>query len=151
MTVCTRHMQTLAARLGFDSTVIPISVPATLLTDSGAEQAAPYVPNARRRTMAIAAHGTPQPRKGPSHAVACVRRHTTVACPRTWISPAATRWVDGCRPLREIWGVETHVTFHGVVPQDAVRTHCRAHLHVMSSRHEAACGLKPRPQGSPRR
>src|SRR6185436_1023231 len=32
VTVCTRHMQGLAAKLGFDSTVIPIGVPAALFT-----------------------------------------------------------------------------------------------------------------------
>src|SRR6185436_17617745 len=42
----------------------------------------------------------------------------------------------GAAQIAELQG---HVTFHGVVPHDTVQTMiARTHLHLMSSRHEAA-------------
>ena len=139
ITVCTRHMQTLAARLGFNSMVIPIGVPSTLFTNPGAAEATPYVPNATDTgpwQLLHMAHLNPVKDQATLLRAFGVIRQSHDA----HLDIAGGDTMDGrLQALARDLGLANHVTFHGAVPQDVVRALLsRAHLHVMSSRHEAA-------------
>lgn len=129
VTVCTRHMQTLAAEFGFDTTVIPIGVPAELFTDPGAAKASPW------RLLHMAHLNPVKDQATMLRAFAAIRQshdaHLDIAGGDTMSGR-----IQG---LASDLGLANHMTFHGAAPQDAVRNLLsRAHLHVMSSRHEAA-------------
>ncbi|HUR22093.1 MAG TPA: glycosyltransferase family 4 protein [Vicinamibacterales bacterium] len=134
VTVCTRHMQSLAAGLGFDATVIPIGVPARLFTDEGAT---PYGQQDEGpwRLLHLAHLNPVKDQATLLRAFANIRRshdaHLDIAGGDTMNGRIQT--------LASDLGLSSHVTFHGLVPQETVRTLLsHAHLHVLSSRHEAA-------------
>jgi glycosyltransferase involved in cell wall biosynthesis len=129
VTVCTRHMQALAQRLAFSATVIPIGVPARLFSQTVAPDGPPW------RLLHMAHLNPVKDQSTLLRAFAIIRQshdaHLDVAGGDT---------MDGrIQMLARDLGLASHVTFHGTVPQDTVRTLLsRAHLHVLSSRHEAA-------------
>jgi glycosyltransferase involved in cell wall biosynthesis len=128
VTVCTHHMHALATRLGFETTVITIGVPGTLFAQPGAAEA-PW------RLLHMAHLNPVKDQATLLRAFARIRQshdaHLDIAGGDT---------MDGrIQSMARDLGLANHVTFHGVVPQDTVRSLLsRAHLHVMSSRHEAA-------------
>ena len=129
VTVCTRHMQALAARLGFNSTVIPIGVPATLFTRTEVTGDGPW------RLLHMAHLNPVKDQATLLRAFAVIRQshdaHLDIA--------GGDTMGGRLQALASDLGLASHVTFHGAVTQDTVRALLsRAHLHVMSSRHEAA-------------
>jgi glycosyltransferase involved in cell wall biosynthesis len=136
VTVCTRHMQSLAAGLGFNSTVIPIGVPRELFGDVGAAKATPHAQDEGPWRLLHMAHLNPVKDQATLLRAFAVIRQSHDA----HLDIAGGDTMDGrIQGLAGDLGLLHHVTFHGVVPQDGIRTLLsRAHLHVMSSRHEAA-------------
>lgn len=129
VTVCTRHMQVLAERLGFTSTVVPIGVPPTMFTRAAPADGPPW-------QLLHVAHLNPVKDQATLlRAFASIRRthnaHLHVAggdAMRGRIQAMARELV-----------LSEDVTFHGEVPQDTIRSLvARTHVHVLSSRHEAA-------------
>jgi glycosyltransferase involved in cell wall biosynthesis len=129
VTVCTRHMQTLAARVGFNSTVIPIGVPAALFTRTEVTGDGPW------RLLHMAHLNPVKDQATLLRAFAVMRRRHDAH-----LDIAGGDTMGGrMQALAGDLGLASHVTFHGAVTQDTVRgLVSRAHLHVMSSRHEAA-------------
>src|SRR5688572_7972679 len=129
VTVCTRHMQTLAARLDFTTTVIPIGVPSTLFTHTHPPDEGPW-------RLVHMAHLNPVKDQATLLAAFAAIRQSHDA----HLDIAGGDTMEGrIQAMARDLGLANHVTFHGAVAQDTVRALLsRAHLHVMSSRHEAA-------------
>ena len=132
VTVCTRHMQKLAAALGFDATIIPIGLPKNLMSDDGLT----------RRSLGEGGRLLHLAHLNP------VKDQATLLCAFAAIRRTHDAHLDiaggdtmggRIQQMAKDLGLANDVTFHGTVPQDKVRELLSyAHIHVISSRHEAA-------------
>jgi glycosyltransferase involved in cell wall biosynthesis len=129
VTVCTRHMQRLAARLGFTTTVIPIGVPPRLFAGEGAMEGPPW-------QLLHVAHLNPVKDQATLlRAFAAIRGTHDAHLHLAGGDAMGGRIQAMARELR----LSECVTFHGEVPHDTIRSLlARCHVQVMSSRHEAA-------------
>jgi glycosyltransferase involved in cell wall biosynthesis len=130
VTVCTAHMAALARSLGIEPDVIPVGVPRSMFGDASRPAGPPW-------TLFHVAHLN-RVKDQPTllRAFAALR----LDHPDTHLDIAGFDTLNGSlQRLAQELGVSAAVTFHGVIDHDAVRAlHARAHVHVMSSRHEAA-------------
>jgi glycosyltransferase involved in cell wall biosynthesis len=129
VTVCTRHMQALAQRLGFNATVIPIGVPGELITQTVAPDGPPW------RLLHLAHLNPVKEQATLLRAFATIRQshdaHLDIA--------GGDAMTGRIQALARELGLSEDVTFHGVQTQgDVRRLLASAHLHLLSSRHEAA-------------
>lgn len=129
VTVCTRHMQALAERHGFKSTVVPIGLPPMMFNDTTAADGPPW------QLLHIAHLNPVKDQATLLRAFAAIRRTHDAH-----LSLAGGDAMGGrVQAMAQELGLASDVTFHGVVPQDTIRSLlARTHVHVMSSRHEAA-------------
>lgn len=129
VTVCTHHMQALASALGVTSRVVPIGVPRMWFTGPTAAEGPPW-------QLLHVGHLNPVKDQATLlRAFAAVRRthdaHLNVA--------GGDTMGGRIQALAHELGLSKDVTFHGEVPQETLRAlFARTHIHVMSSRHEAA-------------
>ena len=131
VTVCTRFMQQLAAAHGVTARLIPIGVP-------GGSTAAPTRPpeGPPWRLMHVASINPVKDHDTLLSAMAAlVVRH-----PDVHLDIVGADTMHGHAERRaEALGLSSRVTFHGFLPNDVIASMwAQAHLHVVSSRHEAA-------------
>jgi glycosyltransferase involved in cell wall biosynthesis len=134
VTVCTRHMQQLAERLGFSASIVPIGMPPAFLQPGRFHQG-DGAPSAANRLVHVAHLNPVKDQATLLHAFAGVRRTHDAHLDIVGGDTMNGRVQALARELR----LERAVTFHGSVSQERVRALLSdAALHVMSSRHEAA-------------
>ena len=137
-TVCSGYMEQLARRHGIAPAVIPLGVDRELFNGGGGTGARPpgSLPPRPWRLLHVA-HLNP------------VKDQTTLLYAfRTVVARAGGAHLDvvgedtmngAIHRLARALDLESHITFHGPQPIDAVaRLYAHAHLFVLSSRHEAA-------------
>jgi glycosyltransferase involved in cell wall biosynthesis len=136
VTVCTTFMQRLAAARGVTARVIPIGMPRPASSDS--RDVPPRRPTEGPPWRLIHVASINPVKDHDTLLRAMARALTTNAALHLDIVGADTR--DGhAQRLAASLGIDGHVTFHGFLPADAIASLWeRAHLHVVSSRHEAA-------------
>ena len=130
VTVPTRHMQQLAERHGIVSTIVPHGVPADHLSSERPRPGPPW------RLIHVAHRNAVKDQASLLTAIAGVRaRH-----PGLHLDIVGGDTLDGATERQAAaLGLRDVVTFHGPVSHAAVRRLlATAHLHVLSSRHEAA-------------
>jgi glycosyltransferase involved in cell wall biosynthesis len=132
VTVCTTFMQQLAAQHGVRAQVIPIGAVADnpgLLPERPAE-GPPW------RLLHVASINAVKDHDTLLRAMAAV----VARLPDVHLDMVGADTRDGhAQRLAESLGLARHVTFHGFLTTDALQPlWARAHLHVVSSRHEAA-------------
>jgi len=131
VTVCTTFMQHLAKAHGVAARVIPIGVPdvAGAVPETAAE-GPPW------RLMNVASINPVKDHETLLRAMAAVVvRHPDVHLDIVGADTTGGR----IERLAASLGLGSHVTFHGFLPSDVIRPMwVRTHLHVVSSRHEAA-------------
>ena len=130
VTVTTHYMQGLAQQLGFSTTVVPIGVPKRLL-----QKDVTHSCSGQGRLLHLAHLNPVKDQPTLLRAFAEVRRSHDVH-----LDIAGGDTMHGrVQALAGELGLESAVTFHGVVPQETVRgLLSRANVHVLSSRHEAS-------------
>jgi glycosyltransferase involved in cell wall biosynthesis len=129
VTVCTRHMAGLARECGVDAHVISIGVPRSHIVSPVRAQGPPW------RLLHTGHLNRVKDQPTLLRAVARVRATHDVHLD---IVGGDTLGGQVQRLAHEL-GLTPDVTFHGVLAHDEVRALvCRAHVHVQSSRHEAA-------------
>lgn len=136
VTVSTLFMQRLAASHGVTARVIPIGVPRVLGPDGtdAVPETAPEGPP--WRLMHVASINPVKDHQTLLSAMAVVvDRNPNVHLDIVGADTSGGRIARLAASL----GLQSHVTFHGFLPSDAIAPMwTRAHLHVVSSRHEAA-------------
>jgi glycosyltransferase involved in cell wall biosynthesis len=128
VTVCTGHMATLAKGLGIHADVIPIGVPRELFGDAARMDGPPW------RLVHVGHLNRVKDQSTLLRAFAALRmRHTH-------LDVVGEDTLGGqVQQLAHDLGLGASVTFHGALTHDAVcALYAHAHVHVMSSRHEAA-------------
>jgi glycosyltransferase involved in cell wall biosynthesis len=130
VTVPTRHMQQLAERHGIVSTIVPHGVPADHLSSGRPRPGPPW------RLIHVAHRNAVKDQATLLTAVADVRARY----PGTHLDIVGGDTLDGAIERQAAaLGLRDHVTFHGPVSHATVRRLlATAHLHVLSSKHEAA-------------
>lgn len=142
VTVCTTFMQQLAAQHGVDARVIPLGVPSRYARNDGPD------PSALSRTPDCPPEGPPW-RLMHVASINPVKDHDTLLRamaaliarhPDAHLDIVGADTGDGAAArIAHALGLDDHVTFHGFLPSDRIEPMwARAHLHVVSSRHEAA-------------
>lgn len=129
VTVCTRHMASLASRFGVEASVIPIGVPDTLFVPATPSDGPPW------RLLHVAHLNPVKDQPTLLRALVAIRKDHDVH-----LDIAGGDTLGGTiQNLTHDLGLGGHVTFHGSVPQHSIRDlMAHAHIHVLSSRHEAA-------------
>lgn len=129
VTVCTRHMASLASRFGVEASVIPIGVPDTLFVPAAPPDGPPW------RLLHVAHLNPVKDQATLLRALVAIRKLHDVH-----LDIAGGDTLGGkIQRLAHDLGLTGHVTFHGSVPQETIRAMlARTHIHVLSSRHEAA-------------
>lgn len=130
ITVATGYMARMPALEGARVDVVPIGVDTRRFPPSPAVDGPPW------RLLRVASINPVKDYATLLRAFAAVVSHL----PDVHLDIVGADTMDGAaQGLSRALGVETHVTFHGFQPTDAVAVfYARAHLHVLSSRHEAA-------------
>lgn len=130
VTVCSRYMESLAARHGIEPHVIPFGVDARLFQPADLPDGPPW------RLVHVASLNPVKDQPTLLEAFARVREHA----PEVHLDMVGGDTLNGAVQREAVrLGVAGHVTFHGVQPSTVVAGHYRrAHLAVMASRHEAA-------------
>jgi glycosyltransferase involved in cell wall biosynthesis len=137
VTVCTAHMASLAEGLGIHADVIPIGVPRELFGDAARMDGPPWrlvhvghLNRVKDQATLLRAFASLRMRQWGNEA-----RH-----PDTHLDVVGEDTLGGqVQQLAHDLGLGASVTFHGALTHDAVcALYARAHVHVMSSRHEAA-------------
>jgi len=130
VTVCTEYLASMPALQNRRPEVIPIGVDPTRFPATPRAEGPPW------RLLRVASLNPVKDYPLLLRATASIVRQL----PETHLDIVGEDTLDGaiqaqCRAL----GLDRHVTFHGVQPTDALgRFYGRAHVHVVSSRHEAA-------------
>jgi glycosyltransferase involved in cell wall biosynthesis len=129
LTVCTTYMATLARASGADAAVVPLGVDPRYFSPGDAN-GPPW------RLLHVASLNRVKDQATLLRALALV----TAREPRVTLDIVGEDTLNGeIQRLARALGVESAVTFHGFTPTDAIGVfYERAHLHVVSSRHEAA-------------
>jgi glycosyltransferase involved in cell wall biosynthesis len=130
VTVNTGHMAGLAAGHDVTADVIPMGVPRSLFTHGASPAGPPW------RLFQAAHLNRVKDQATLIRALAALRQ----THPDSRLDVAGRDTLGGeIAQLARAAGVEAQVTFHGVLPHDAVQAlMARAHVYVQSSRHEAA-------------
>lgn len=130
VTVCTAHMAALAGRHGIPTEVIPLGVPSDLFVDAARPAGPPW------RLLHVGHLNRVKDQATLLRAFAMLR----ASHPDTHLDIAGGDTLDGeIQGLARDLDLATSITFHGAVDHAAVMAlHAQAHVHVMSSRHEAA-------------
>jgi glycosyltransferase involved in cell wall biosynthesis len=130
VTVCTRYMARLARQHSVAVDVIPIGVP----TVEGASIVRPA--GGPWRLLHVASINPVKDHRTLLHAMQLVVK----AAPDVHLDVVGADTLDGAiQSLSTKLGLDAHVTFHGFQPTDALaHFYARAHVHVVSSRHEGA-------------
>ena len=142
LTVCSEHMHRLARAHAVEPAVIPIGVDTTTFTPAN------HAPGPPWRLLHAASLNPVKDQPTLLQAF----RHVLDRVPDVHLDIAGEDTLGGAiQELARRLGVDRHVTFHGVQPTEAlVRMYQRAHVFVLSSRHEAgavvvleaaACGV----------
>ena len=142
VTVCTNYMHQLGAQHGVDARVIPLGVPRHYALHTGPD------PSAYSRTPDRPPEGPPW-RLMHVASINPVKDHDTLLRamaaligrhPDVHLDIVGADVGDGAAArIAHSLGLDDHVTFHGFLPSDLIEPlWARAHLHVVSSRHEAA-------------
>ena len=131
VTVCTRYQASMPALGGRAVDVIPIGIDTTLFPVAVRAEGPPW------RLLRVASLNAVKDYPMLLRAMASIANQL----PDAHLDIVGEDTLNGavqaqCRAL----GLHQHVTFHGVQPTDALgqRLYGRAHVHVVSSRHEAA-------------
>jgi glycosyltransferase involved in cell wall biosynthesis len=130
VTVCTRYLASMPALGGRHVDVIPIGVDAALFPVASRAEGPPW------RLLRVASLNAVKDYPMLLRAMAAI----VTQLPDTHLDIVGEDTVNGavqaqCRAL----ALDKHVTFHGVQPTDALgRLYGHAHVHMVSSRHEAA-------------
>lgn len=130
VTVCTQYQQGLARAHGVDALVIPLGVDRRVFGPGRPEDGPPW------RLVHVA---NLNPVKDQTTLLQAFAR-VVAADPRVHLDIVGLDTLDGAmQRLAADLGLSGRVTFHGWLSTDAVAPlYQRAHLHVLSSRHEAA-------------
>lgn len=130
VTVCTQFMANLATRHGVQPEIVPLGVDARQFPPTRPPHGPPW------RLLRVASLNQVKDYPTLLRAFAAVVRDA----PDTHLDIVGEDTLDGAtQALARTLGLESRVTFHGVQPTDQLATfYARAHLHVVSSRHEAA-------------
>lgn len=130
ITVCTDYQQALARAHGTEALVIPLGVDRRVFTPGAVEAGPPW------RLVHVANLNPVKDQPTLLRAFARIAE----ADPRVHLDLVGLDTLDGAvQRLASELGIAGRVTFHGCLPTDALVPHYqRAHLHVLSSRHEAA-------------
>jgi glycosyltransferase involved in cell wall biosynthesis len=142
LTVCTGHMRVLARAHGVEPAVLPLGVDTTRFT------ATDRLPGPPWRLLHAASLNPVKDQRTLLHAF----RHVLDRVGDAHLDIAGEDTLGGAiQDIARQLGIDRHVTFHGVQPTEAlVGLYQRAHLFVLSSRHEAgavvvleaaACGV----------
>ncbi len=136
VTVCTTFMQQLAARHGVSARVIPIGVPRPISANDGTVLPRRPPEGPPWRLLHVASINPIKDHDTLLRAMAtAIATHADLHLD---IVGADTRGGHAQR-LATSLGLQARVTFHGFLPTDRIAPMWeRAHLHVVSSRHEAA-------------
>ena len=136
VTVCSAHMQRLAARHGIDAEVIPMGVdPACFAAGASLAGSDATAEGPPWRLLHVA---SVNPVKDQRTLLECFRRVRSRAAAHLDIAGEDTLG-GAVQDLARRLGVADAVTFHGVLPTDRLASlYRRAHLLIVSSRHEAA-------------
>jgi len=130
LTVCTRYTAALPARGDCAVDVVPIGVDASLFPPAAPPDGPPW------RLLRVASLNRVKDYPMLLRAMSSI----VASLPEFHLDIVGEDTLDGavqaeCRAL----GLDRHVTFHGFQPTDALGGfYARAHVHLMSSRHEAA-------------
>jgi glycosyltransferase involved in cell wall biosynthesis len=130
ITVCSAYMERLAAAHGIEVARVPIGIDRTQFAGGPAAEGPPW------RLLHVASLNPVKDQGTLLRAMARVVSHI----PDVRLDIVGADTLGGrvqalCRTL----GLDAHVTFHGFQPTELLRGfYARAHLHVVSSRHEAA-------------
>jgi glycosyltransferase involved in cell wall biosynthesis len=130
LTVCSEYQRRLARAHGAEPDLIPIGVDRALFTRASPLNGPPW------RLVHVANLNPVKDQPALLHALKIVIEGGK----DTHLDVAGLDTLDGSvQRLAAALGVASHVTFHGFLPTDRlVPLYQRAHLHVLSSRHEAA-------------
>ena len=130
VTVCTAHMAALPALGGRRVDIVPIGVDPAVFPLTARQDGPPW----RLLRVGSLNHVKDYPM--------LLRAMTSIvaAVPETHLDVVGEDTLGGAVQAQSgALGLARHVTFHGLLPTDALAAlYARAHLHVMSSRHEAA-------------
>jgi glycosyltransferase involved in cell wall biosynthesis len=129
VTVCSQYMAALARQHGVDGEVIPLGVPRR-------DPRAARVDGPPWRLLHVASINRVKDHPTLLRAM----RHLVTTDPCVHLDIVGEDTLGGAiQGLSQALGLTQYVSFHGVQPNDAVAAFfSRAHLHVVSSRHEAA-------------
>jgi glycosyltransferase involved in cell wall biosynthesis len=130
VTVCTRYMARLAKRHSVAVDVIPVGVPRIEHAVTTRPDGPPW------RLLHVASINPVKDHGTLLHAMATIVK----AVPNVHLDIVGADTLDGAaQSLAASLNLERHVTFHGFQPSDVVADfYSRAHVHVVSSRHEGA-------------
>jgi glycosyltransferase involved in cell wall biosynthesis len=130
ITVCSGYMERLAAARGIDVVQVPIGV------DPARFSAGPRAEGPPWRLLQVASLN---PVKDQATLLRAMARIVSKV-PDVHLDIVGGDTLGGCvQALSRTLGLDAHVTFHGFQPTEQLRAfYARAHLHVVSSRHEAA-------------
>jgi glycosyltransferase involved in cell wall biosynthesis len=130
VTVSTGHMARLIAARQTPVDIVPIGV------DAGAFKSRPSQPGPPWRLLRVASLNRVKDYPMLLHALAAIVTRTR----EVHLDVVGEDTLDGAiQRLARTLGVDAHITFHGFQPTEALAAfYARAHLQVVSSRHEAA-------------
>jgi glycosyltransferase involved in cell wall biosynthesis len=130
VTVCTDYMARLAESFGVPADVIPLGVPQDVFMPVQRAEGSPW------RLIHVASINPVKDHQTLLEAMALVVKRV----PDVHLDIVGEDTIDGvAQQFASSLGLDRHVTFHGFLPTDAlVPLFQKAHLHVVSSRHEAA-------------
>ena len=130
VTVCTRYLASMPALGGRRVDVIPIGVDAALFPVGSRAEGPPW------RLLRVASLNAVKDYPMLLRAMASI----VTQLPDTHLDIVGEDTLNGAvQAHSRALGLDTHVTFHGVQPTEALaRFYGRAHVHLVSSRHEAA-------------
>jgi glycosyltransferase involved in cell wall biosynthesis len=130
VTVGTRFMAELAARHGRQTEIVPLGVDARCFPADARTEGPPW------RLLRVGSLNRVKDYPTLLHALTRIRGDI----PDVHLDVVGEDTLGGAvQALTRTLGLESHVTFHGFQPTDRLATfYARAHVHVTSSRHEAA-------------